>query len=419
MIRYPTVLIAITLVIMFWPGHSFAAQRDAGVDPVGSAPTGPTLASIAAEDSTEVEQTGDESGGEQLSDQWSREMGVLVMTRAELDTLKIVKGWFAHVVYAAEGVRGTVNGEIVGKDTDGIVVKSGPWERREIAYAVIETLAVAPDRRTLEKWRRARQAADYVTVMYRGDLDPSQIATGWYAHVVYTTEGKEGAVTGEIVAMDSVGVTIEYAPPARRRGLARRKSLQIAFEEIDVIVVAEKRDAVEAWPKPRVTAGFETRNRPRGEIGANLLSYSVLKGQSGDALKIASAGGGLVRLSPSIYMTSFLMDRLAFDFGIAVSHVSLGEGDASTARVAQGGFSFLARGSASSSPYGRIFATTIDGDYFGSRFGAGVGLGTRHVLHSGIVLRYEVQYVRWLGDEYEQANQIELLLNVGTVLGGR
>ncbi len=416
MIRYATVLIAITLVIMFWPGHSFAAQRDEGVDPVGSAPTGPTLASIAAEDSTEVEQTGDESGGEQLSDQWSREMGVLVMTRAELDTLKIVKGWFAHVVYASEGVRGTVNGEIVGKDTDGIVVKSGPWERREIVYAVIETLAVAPDRRTLEKWRRAREAADYVTVMYRDDLDPSQIETGWYAHVVYTTDGKESAATGEIVATDSSGVTIEHAPPVRRRGFARRRRVQIAFEEIDVIVVAEGRDAVEAWPKTSLAAGLETPKKPKYEIGANLLSALILFYQSGNNTSVVNGGGGLSRLSPSFYISSFLLPKFTFDVGMGFTYRSASGGSSRTTRVLQGGFTFLSGRPASSSPYGRIFAVTFGGDYSNSRFGAGFGAGTRHVFRNGIALRYEMQYVRWFDNK---VNQIEFLLNVGVVLGGR
>ena len=51
--------------------------------------------------------------------------------------------------------------------------------------------------------------------------------------------------------------------------------------------------------------------------------------------------------------------------------------------------------------------------------GAGVGVGTRHVLRNTVALRYEVQYVRWFGREFDQASQIEFLLNVGAVLGGK
>ncbi len=419
MMRYATFLIASMLVLVFWSGHPFSAKLDAGVDPDASAPTGPALASTTAGDSTKQEQTRTQTGGEELSDRWSREMGVLVMTRADLDTSKIVTGWHAHVVYALESVLETANGQIISRDPDGIVVKSGPWERPEIAYAVIETLAGAPDRRTLERWRKVREAADYLNVMYQDDLDPSQIATGWYARVVYTADGKESAATGEIAAVDSTGVTIEHTPPVRRRGFARRRSLRIAFEDIEIIVVSKKRDAVEAWRKTSPAAGLETRKRPWCEIGANLLSVSILKGQSDDTVTLVNGGGGMARLTPTFYMSSFFTERISLDFGIAFTYQATTGSRNTTLRVAQGGFGFFTRGSASESPYCRILATTLDGDFFDSRFGGGISLGTRHVFRSGIALRYEVQYVRWLGEEYEQANQIGLLLNVGAVLGGR
>ena len=341
------------------------------------------------------------------------------MTRAELDTLKIVKGWFAHVVYASEGVRGTVNGEIVGKDTDGIVVKSGPWERREIVYAVIETLAVAPDRRTLERWLRASRAAQIVIEMRREDLDPSRLEAGMYAYVVYTSEGKEDATTGEITALDADGLEIRSAPPVRRRGLARRRTTRIAYEEIEMIVAAEDRGDVEAWPKTRLASGLEARKRPWCEIGANLLSVLILKGQSDDTVTLVNGGGGMARITPTFYMSSFFAERISFDFGIAFTYQATAGSRNATLRVAQGGFGLYTRGLASGSSYCRILATTLDGDILASRFGAGIGLGTRHVFRNAVVLRYEVQYVRWLGKEYEQTNQIELLLNVGAVLGGR
>lgn len=416
--RNATLLIAIMLVNLFGPGDSIAAQQDPAIETEGAVMAETARTANADGDSTDKEQTPKETGAEQVSDQWSSEMGVLEMSRADLDTTKIVKGWHAYVVYAVEGGRETANGQIIGRDADGIVVRSGPWERPEIAYAVIDTLALAPDRRTLERWRRDREAADYVTVLYRDDFDPSQFATGWFAYVVFKKDGKESGVTGEIAAVDSTGVIIETAPPVRRRGFARPRSLRIAFDDIEVVAIAEKQEAVEAWAKAGPVTGLRTRKRPWCEIGANLLSVFVLKGESDDALKMVNAGGGLSRLSPSFYMSSFFMEKLAFDLGLAYSYASLGAGSGNTRRVAQGGFSLLGRGSASSSPYARAFATTLDGDYIDSRFGAGVGAGTRHVFRNGIALRYEVQYVRWFGNEYEQANQIEFLLNVGAVLGG-
>ena len=333
MTQFASVLITIVVLGAFCTGHSIAAQQDPDLEAESAATAETSRTATAAGDSTEQEQTRTETGAEQLSDQWSSEMGVVVMTRADVDTSKIVKGW--------------------------------------------------------------------------------------HAHVVFTTDEKESAVTGVITGLDSGGVTVEYTLPVRRRGFTRRKRLRIAFEDIEVVAIAENREAVEAWPKTGLAEGLETRKRPWCEIGANLLSVFILKGESEEVLKMVNAGGGLSRLSPSFYMSSFFTERLAFDFGLAYSYASLGAGSGNSRRVAQGGFSLLGRGSASSSPYARVFATTLDGDYFDSQFGAGVGVGTRHVLRNTIALRYEVQYVRWFGDEFDSANQIEFLLNVGAVLGGR
>ena len=83
MIRNAMVLIVSMFVIVFWPGHLIAAQQDPDPEAKGAATAETTRTATAAE---------------QLSDQWSREMGVLVMTRADLDTSKIVTEWHAHVV---------------------------------------------------------------------------------------------------------------------------------------------------------------------------------------------------------------------------------------------------------------------------------------------------------------------------------
>ena len=414
-----SVLVASILVVAFCPENGNAGQQAPNKSVTDSAPPDSVGGAVATEDSTDRNETPIDRGEGQPAGQWAREMGVIVMTRAELDTSKLVKGWHAHVVYAWEGVAGTATGEIIDKDAEGIVVKSGPWDKRKTVYATIETLAVAPDRRTLERWLRASRAAQIVIEMRREDLDPSRLEAGMYAYVVYTSEGKEDATTGEITALDADGLEIRYAPPVRRRGLARRRTTRIAYEEIEMIVAAEDRGDVEAWPKTRLASGLEARKRPWCEIGANLLSVSILKGQSDDTVTLVNGGGGMARITPTFYMSSFFAERISFDFGIAFTYQATAGSRNANLRVARGGFGLYTRGLASGSSYCRILATTLDGDIIASRFGAGIGLGTRHVFRNAVVLRYEVQYVRWLGEEYEQTNQIELLLNVGAVLGGR
>ena len=137
--------------------------------------------------------------------QWFYEKDVEVMSRGEIDPSKLRKGWYAHVVYTLIGVKGTVTGEIIGKDGDGIVIQSRAsalWradrERWEIAYRNIDILAVAKARRDIEGWRRWFEEKG-LTVMSGDELDLSKLRTGWYAHVVYTSKGVEGTATGEIL----------------------------------------------------------------------------------------------------------------------------------------------------------------------------------------------------------------------------
>lgn len=414
-----SVLIVCIVSGVFWSSDVSAGQQAHEIQVADSAPPESAGAAVAEEDSTDPKETSIVAGGGQPAGQWAREMGVLVMSQAELDTSRLVEGWYAHVVYAAEDVAGTATGEIIGKDAEGIVVRSELWDKRNIVFATIESLAVAPDRRTLERWLRAIQAAQRVIEMRREDLDPSKLEAGMYVYVVYTSEGKEDAATGAITSLEADGLEIQSAPPVRRRGLARRRSLRIAFDDIEVIVAAENRGDVEAWPKARLASGLEARKRPWCEIGANLLSVSILKGQSDDTVTLVNGGGGMARITPTFYMSSFFAERISFDFGIAFTYQATAGSRNATLRVAQGGFGLYTKGLDSGSSYCRILATTLDGDIIASRFGAGISLGTRHVFRNALVLRYEVQYVRWLGEEYEQTNQVELLLNVGAVLGGR
>ena len=123
--------------------------------------------------------------------QWFYEKDVEVMSRGEIDPSKLRKGWYAYVVYTSKGVKEAVTGDIFSKDTDGIVIKSRvkSWKEWEIVYVDIDTLAVAKDRRDIERWRRLTEGG--LIVMSRGELDLLKLRKGWYAHVVYTSKGSK------------------------------------------------------------------------------------------------------------------------------------------------------------------------------------------------------------------------------------
>ncbi len=49
-----------------------------------------------------------------------------------------------------------------------------------------------------------------VTIMPRGQIDPSEITKGWYAHVVYTSQGATGKATSRIADKDSSRIALKY-----------------------------------------------------------------------------------------------------------------------------------------------------------------------------------------------------------------
>ena len=170
--------------------------------------------------------------------------GVMVMSRGEIDPSKLRRGWHAYVVYTSKDVKETVTGPIFDKDVDGIVIKSRarPWERWDIAYEDIDTLAVAKDRRDIERWRRLTEGG--LIVMSRGELDLSKLRTGWYADVVYTSEGAKRTITGDILDKDADGIVIQ--PRGRNWG-----RWEIAYGNIDILVAAQDPRDMKGWTEVR------------------------------------------------------------------------------------------------------------------------------------------------------------------------
>ena len=96
-------------------------------------------------------------------------------------------------------------------DPEGIVIESTaiPSKTQKTALGDIDLLAVAVDRTSLERWREARMAASNVTVLYRGEVDLSQLQSGSYAHVVYTWKGFKRTASGNVQKMAPGGIAIK------------------------------------------------------------------------------------------------------------------------------------------------------------------------------------------------------------------
>ncbi|MDE3001611.1 MAG: hypothetical protein OXU79_21255 [Gemmatimonadota bacterium] len=170
--------------------------------------------------------------------------GVIVMSRGEVDPAELETQIYAYVAYKSEGIEGSAWGRIVRIDPDGIVIESEaePLETRKISFGDIDILAVAEDRLAFESWLDARLAAEKITIMTREDLDLTKLATGSYAHSVYTWKGFKRASFGRVLEVASHGILV-------LSGTEQTETAKIAAPEIDTLAFANSLQAVARWRK--------------------------------------------------------------------------------------------------------------------------------------------------------------------------
>ena len=77
---------------------------------------------------------------------------VTIISRGQIDSSKITKGWYAHVVYTSQGATGTATSRIADKDSSRIALKYG-FDTYNINYDDIDTLVVDKQWRDIERYR--------------------------------------------------------------------------------------------------------------------------------------------------------------------------------------------------------------------------------------------------------------------------
>lgn len=179
-----------------------------------------------------------------LAAQRSTKMNVTVMSRGEVDPTRLRSGMYAYAAYKAGGIDGTVWGRIVRVEPEGIVIESEatPSKTRKIAFGDVDILVVTEDRLTFESWLDSRLVAEKITVMTRDDLDLTKLATGSYAHVVYTWRGLKRASFGKVLEVAPHGILV-------LSGTEGTETAKIAAPEIDTLAFANSLQAVERWQK--------------------------------------------------------------------------------------------------------------------------------------------------------------------------
>ena len=217
------------------------------------------------------------------------EKDVAVMLRGSIDLKKLKRGRYTHVVYTSEGVRATSTGTIAERSQEGMTLKStaGFIERLQIEYSDIDTVVVARNRQTMEKWK-ARSNGRFL-VMARGALELSKIRKGWYAHVTYTSGGNKDAATGEITHVDHRVILIKSWD--RSSNSSRwEKELEIEYGDIETIAVTVNRKMIRQWRNARqpITVGAPIRIAGKLIYGA----LGGILGSAGGAILIGSIGMG-------------------------------------------------------------------------------------------------------------------------------
>ena len=173
--------------------------------------------------------------------------------------------------------------DAVGKTS--FTIRNGLWGKKTIAYDKILSLVMSEETTTLrqmnevdrfignmaERGIETEQAAiqrlnqKTVTIMPRGQIDPSEIIKGWYAHIVYTSQGATGKTISRIAYKDTSQIALKYGAD----------TLNIAYNNIDTLIVAKHRREIERYRE--IGAKYNARVRvyapsiQRGQMVGKLI----------------------------------------------------------------------------------------------------------------------------------------------------
>ena len=151
------------------------------------------------------------------------------------------------------------------------------------------------------------------------------------------------------------------------------------------------------------------------EIGANLLSIRVLRAEGGDTGTFINLGS-LATTNPALYISGSISDQVALDLALGFASITADD-ETATAFAGQSGITYFLQGK-KNAPYVKSFAAILSGSGSDSSFGAGVGIGYRHVVQNIMALRFEAGYTHWF-EEDASVNDIKIHMSFGVVLGGK
>ena len=235
-------------------------------------------------------------------------------------------------------------------------------------------------------------------VFEAGEIDSNAVQPGAFVEVIYG-KGERHPDTGAWEKLETVRGYLKAMDAERITIGGRFWKKEIAHERVQKLTVLDSE-------RPRKKLPFE--------IGANLLSVQVVVGEYGGTIISLGGGDGFWSFTdPSFYISGFIFDQMAFDLAMGLTSVRENGGSSWTLWTVHSGITyFLKEGNA---PYVKSLAAIV-GSEADSAFGAGVGIGYRHVVQNIMALRFEAQYMRWLE---ARENHINIRMTFGVALGGK
>lgn len=195
------------------------------------------------------------------------------------DTL-IQDAYVAVTYYDSKNKQKLEKGWIDAIDETSFTIRNGLWGKKTIAYDKVLSVIMSKEATTMrqmnevnrwfignmaERGIEIEQAAiqrlnqKTVTIMPRGQIDPSEITKGWYAHTVYTSQGATGKAASRIADKDASHIALNYGAD----------TYNIAYADIDTLIVAKHLRDIEKYRE--TGAKYNARVR--------VLAPSIQKGQ--------------------------------------------------------------------------------------------------------------------------------------------
>ena len=172
-------------------------------------------------------------------------------TEVNANTL-VQDAYVAVTYYDSNGKQKLEKGWIDAVGETSFTIRSGGIkDKKTIAYEKVLSVFMSDETNTLKQINEVNQfigdkkrgeELKAITIMSGGQIDLSKIRKGWYAHVIYTSEGGEEIVTGRITRQDSVHIVIRVWEEGALRVLKT-----IAYKDIDTLVISQHAQRIETW----------------------------------------------------------------------------------------------------------------------------------------------------------------------------